>query len=239
MIGRVLGGRVVKRVLRAHRLIPLFALPVLAGCEGPLSTLEPAGPAAREIALVWWVMLTGSGVVLALVCSLFLYAFKNRTGLTGVPERAWLIGGGLAFPIAVLIALLAWALPSGQSMLPRDDGALRVEAEAFQWGWRFGYPDGGETLTVLHIPAGEPVDVAITTVDVIHSFWAPQLAGKIDAIPGQINVLRLLAEEPGLYRGQCAEFCGIGHAGMDFAVQAHEAEDYEAALARVLEEAGQ
>jgi cytochrome c oxidase subunit 2 len=229
----------VKRVLRAHRLIPLAAIPALAACEGTLSTLDPAGPAAREIALVWWVMLIGSGVVLALVCGLFLYAFKNRTGLERVPERAWLIGGGLAFPMVVLIALLAWALPSGQSMLPRDDGALRVEAEAFQWGWRFAYPDGAETQTVLHIPAGEPVDVAITTADVIHAFWVPRLAGKIDAIPGQTNVLRLFAEEPGLYRGQCAEFCGIGHAGMDFAVQAHDADDYEAALARVLEEAGQ
>ena len=84
----------------------------------------------------------------------------------------------------------------------------------------------------MHVPVGRPFEVQVTSRDVIHSFWAPKLGGKIDAIPGQVNVIRLQADAPGAYRGQCAEFCGRGHAMMDFVLEAHSAEDYRAWQAR-------
>jgi cytochrome c oxidase subunit 2 len=79
---------------------------------------------------------------------------------------------------------------------------------------------------IVHIPAGEPVDFHITSRDVIHSFWIPRLGGKMDAIPGRINILRLQADAPGIYRGVCAEFCGVGHALMPFEVHAHDASEF-------------
>ena len=86
------------------------------------------------------------------------------------------------------------------------------------------------TRDVLHLPAGVTVDIAVSSRDVIHSFWVPRFAGKIDAVPGHVNFLRLRADEPGRYEGRCSEFCGLGHTTMRFAVIVHRAEDYPAAL---------
>ena len=89
-----------------------------------------------------------------------------------------------------------------------------------------------ETENVLHLPAGIPVDIVVTSRDVIHAFWIPRLAGKIDAVPGHVNLLRIQADEPGRYEGLCYEFCGLGHARMRFVVIVHPAEDFSAALAQ-------
>ena len=101
------------------------------------------------------------------------------------------------------------------------------------WAWHFEYPDRPEwgRTKDLHIPAGRPVDVTITSSDVIHSFWVPRLAGKIDAIPGRANTLRIEADRPGRYGGTCAEFCGTGHTGMSFDVIAHPPATYEKTMA--------
>jgi cytochrome c oxidase subunit 2 len=84
----------------------------------------------------------------------------------------------------------------------------------------------------MHLPAGLPVDIVVTSVDVIHAFWVPRLAGKIDAVPGHVNRLRIQADQPGRYEGLCNEFCGRGHTGMRFVVVVHRAEDFAAALAQ-------
>lgn len=214
----------------------LLTLPALAGCEGALSTLDPSGPAAQSIATVWWVMMTGALLILAFMMGLILWPFLKRHKPAEVPEGLWLWTGGLGFPLIVLAALLIWGLPAGQSMLAgRDAPITNVEAEAFQWGWTFRYAGReGETADVLHIPAGGPVDVEVTSIDVIHAFWVPRLAGKIDAIPGLANTLRIEASEPGIYEGQCAEFCGLDHANMRFTVIAHDPDTYEAALSAAL-----
>ena len=127
---------------------------------------------------------------------------------------------------------LAAALLVGDRLSPRGEpGVLRVEAQAQQWAWTFRYPDlpGQPSIEgVLHVPVGRPFEVQVTSRDVIHSFWAPRLGGKIDAIPGHTNVIRLQADAPGIYRGQCAEFCGNAHAMMDFVVEAHSPADYAA-----------
>ncbi|WP_197023749.1 cytochrome c oxidase subunit II [Microbulbifer sp. HZ11] len=136
--------------------------------------------------------------------------------------------------MSVLAALLIYALVVGERLLPHlDDEVVRVNAIAEQWRWQFTYTDRPEYVSegVLHIPAGRPVDVAITTRDVIHSFWVPRLAGKLDAIPGHVNVLRIEASAPGLYHGQSAEFSGKGYTGHTFIVQAHSAADWARFLA--------
>ena len=183
-------------------------------------------------------MLAGSAAIFALVMLLLLIAYRR----TPAPhqserrqERFWLYGLGLAFPLVTLAALLIYGLVVGEKLLPKSaEKVVSVRAEARQWSWSFGYADaaGLRTQGVLHIPAGRPVDVEITTVDVIHSFWAPRLAGKLDAIPGQVNVLRIEAAEPGEFHGVSAEFSGPGYSGDAFTVIAHDPAGWDAFLRR-------
>lgn len=220
--------------------ISASTLTLLGGCTERLSIVHPAGPAADTIATLWWVLLAGACVIFGLVMVLLLLAFRARgaddpTADSG-HERRWIIGLGLVFPVAVLSALLAYGLVIGERLLPRAAADLvTVEAEARQWAWRFAYPGlpGRETEDVLHIPAGRPVDVRITTLDVIHSFWVPRLAGKLDAIPGHVNVLRLEADAPGDYAGVSAEFSGTGYRRHRFTVTAHDTAGWSAFVAGV------
>jgi cytochrome c oxidase subunit 2 len=117
-----------------------------------------------------------------------------------------------------------------------------VKVIGFQWNWQFEYPqyvdDQGRPLTIigtcpsrcpeLHIPVGREVAITLESADVIHSFWVPRLAGKLDAVPGRSNRMWLRADEPGVYAGQCAEFCGLGHALMRFTVVAQGEEEFQA-----------
>lgn len=110
---------------------------------------------------------------------------------------------------------------------------VTVSAKARQWAWSFGYDDlpGRVTESVLHIPAGQPVRVRITSVDVVHCFWVPRLAGKLDAIPGHVNTLMLQADRPGDYAGQSAEFSGRDYLGHVFTLRAHDPAGWAAFLA--------
>lgn len=184
--------------------------------------LEPGGPVAADIAWLWWAMLAGAGVLTVLVLALLALGWGRARA---VDARVWTYGLGVWFSLGVLSLVLAAGLWVGERILPRADGAVTVRAEALQWGWRFSHADGtGEwvgTGGTLHIPAGRPVDVLVTSQDVVHAFWVPQLAGKVDAVPGRVNRLRLQAGSPGRFAGQCAEFCGLGHAHMRFDVVAH------------------
>lgn len=216
-------------------------LGTLIGCTDRLSILHPAGPAAATIATLWWVMLAGAVAIFVLVMTLLLMAFRARgtddggEDSTDLPrERRWIIGLGLVFPISVLSTLLAYGLIVGERLMPRaSPDAITVGAEARQWAWRFTYRDvpGFETQDILHIPAGTRVDVEITTMDVVHSFWVPRLAGKLDAIPGHVNVLRIEADEPGEYAGVSAEFSGVGYRNHGFTVIAHDAAGWSAFVA--------
>lgn len=210
-----------------------FVLLALTACAGPLSTLEPAGPSASLIATLWWVMLAGSTVLFLLVMVLLTMAYLRPGFGSNVPAMKWVLYGGLVMPVVVLTALVGYALVVGERILAHPGTAeTRVGAHGQMWHWTFTYPDYpgiGET-DVLHIPVGQPIDVIVTAGDVIHSFWVPRLAGKIDAIPGHENVVRIEADRAGVYNGVCAEFCGAGHTEMRFAVVAHEPEEYAAAL---------
>ncbi|MCC5988923.1 MAG: cytochrome c oxidase subunit II [Pararhodobacter sp.] len=209
----------------------MSAVPLaLAGCDTELSALSPAGPAAAQIAWLWWGMLAASSALFLLVLVLVAMSFGAPRD---VPARRWTHTLGVGFSLAVLSVFLAAGLWVGERLVPRGAAAVEVRAHAFQWGWRFTQPGPRgmvETHDVLHIPAGEPVDVIVTAEDVIHAFWVPRLAGKIDAVPGRQNRLRLQADEPGRYAGMCAEFCGVGHAIMPFEVIAHPSEDWPQAV---------
>ena len=170
-----------------------------------------------------------------------LFAALFRRAHTSVSDegergtRVWLWGLGLGFPLATLSALTGYGLVIGERLLPREASDLvTVQAEARQWAWTFRYGGAGAPATegVLHIPAGRPVNVEITSVDVIHSFWVPRLAGKLDAIPGHVNVLRIEAAQPGTYAGQSAEFSGQGYREDVFTVQAHDAASWAIFLAK-------
>ena len=225
-------------LLQTHgtRLLKLFVLSVtlgtLSGCTGDLSMLDPGGPAAQSIATLWWVMLITFTAIFVFVMTLLALALRPAgSGIfPALAERVWIIGLGLVFPAVILLSLLAYGLWIGERLIPRAGGEVtRIEAEARSWAWRFTYDgDAGRTTQdVLHIPAGRPVDIAITTADVIHSFWVPRLAGKLDAIPGHVNVLRIEADAPGTYAGLSAEFSGRGYDNHRFTVIAHGPEDWQ------------
>ncbi|PKM21224.1 MAG: cytochrome c oxidase subunit II [Gammaproteobacteria bacterium HGW-Gammaproteobacteria-15] len=207
----------------------------LSGCSGPFSSLDPKGPAAAEVALLWWGMFGFATLILLLVAILWFYAIKRRSDDSPlIRPNAWLCWGGLALPLLSITVLLLIGIPVGQRMLPlADDNALKIEVTGHQWYWQVYYPGHAIELTdELHIPVNTPVYLQLTSADVIHSFWVPRLGVKLDMLPGRTNVLRLEASEAGIYRGQCAEYCGLGHAHMQFSVIAHE----QAAFATWLKE---
>ena len=171
------------------------SLAALSGCRGPLSTLDPSGPAASSIATLWWVMLVGAAVLFLLVVGIFVRVVRRPGWGSSVSPTRWIVLGGLVLPAFVLLPLLAYGLVTGERLLPLPGSAppQRIEAVAAQWHWSFRYPGhgGAETRNVLLLPAGMPVDMVVTSKDVIHAFWVPRLAGKIDAVPGKVNRLRI------------------------------------------------
>lgn len=233
----------VNDVLNGGRWLGLLATgALLSGCSGPFSTLDPAGPSAHSAALLWWAMFSFSAAVLVAVVALWLYAIDRRFGSRSRDDdrrigNRWIIGGGVILPIASTTLLLIFGIPLGHKMLPlspTEGEVLRIDVRGHQWWWEIHYPDRGITLrNELHIPVNTPVDIHLTTADVIHAFWVPRLGGKLDAIPGRTNILRLQADQPGVYRGQCAEFCGLHHAHMQFTVEAHAPEDFSGWLNEV------
>jgi cytochrome c oxidase subunit 2 len=203
----------------------------------PLSYLDSAGPAAAPLTQLAW----GLGAVSVLVTILTAMALagaiwrprpriaNDDTGLEGVGRPglglAWIyVGLGLSVP--VLAACTVWTLyVLGQVLHPAQPPRLTLQITAHQWWWEVRYldPVAGRIFTTaneIHIPAGEPVRIELSSSDVIHSFWVPKLAGKMDLIPGLTNATWIQARAPGRYRGQCAEFCGLQHAHMAFYVTA-------------------
>ena len=184
-------------------------------------------------------MLAGACAIFAGVVGVALYALKRQRGGRDFSVRRVLIGWGLVFPIITMAALMVFALVGGERLLGRlSDGDEPIHVSVRQWSWTADYPGGERSTNVVHVPAGQHFTIALTSEDVIHSFWVPRLGGKMDAIPGKTNLIRLRADEPGVYHGICAEYCGIGHALMPFEVHAHAADTYAAALAANTEPVG-
>jgi cytochrome c oxidase subunit 2 len=200
--------------------------------------LDPAGPAAETIEDLWWVM-AGLGAAVFAVFAVALGIALTRGPREGAAQGAprvsdrWVVGGGVVLPAVVLVVVLAATL-SAMRALPEDPGddALSVEITGFQWRYEVAYPDEGvDVVDELHLPVGRPVALHLTSEDVIHSFWVPELGGKLDMLPDGTNVLVLQADEPGEWDARCAEFCGERHASMQLRVVAEPPDAFEAWLA--------
>jgi len=211
----------------------------LAGCV-PQSTLWPSGVGADRIAVLSWFLIITAGVIYVIVIgAMFVAMLRNRAGprapvdLTSVSTKSVAVGGAIVPGI-----VLAGVFVIGMSIMgafpqatPRDQ--LTIHVTAHQWWWQadYNYPALQQRFTTaneLHVPVGVPVKIYLTSNDVIHSFWVPRLQGKLDVIPGDTNDLRILAKEPGIYRGQCAEFCGMQHAHMGIIVVADPPSQFKA-----------
>ena len=201
----------------------------------PGGVLQAASEAARAIETLGWVLFAGGLAIFAGVMVLLAWALRRRAG--SVRPAWWILGGGVLFPGVVLAALFAWTLPLGPLWKPvPPPGALVVAITARMWWWEVRYRDpasGADIFTAneIRIPAGRPVYLALASADVIHSFWVPPLAGKMDMLPGRLHHLLLSADRPGAWRGQCAEFCGEQHARMALHVVALEPAAFDAWLA--------
>lgn len=205
------------------------------------SVLDPRGPEANSIALLWWVMLGLSAIVLAIVGGLLIYiAIKGRGPARDASHglidedtgQRWIWLGGVALPLILLPIAFAFNLGSLSTLSNPSQAAVTIEVTGHRWWWEVRYP-GEDVVTAneIHIPTGQPVQLQLESADVIHSFWVPQLHGKIDMVPGEVNSLRLQADDAGEYRGICAEFCGAQHARMQFVLVASPPEDFQAWLA--------
>ena len=234
---RLVGGVGPRRALGA--LGWAAAALVLGACGSrrlPQDSLDPQGPVARKLDDLIDPVFVVAGLVFVLVQGLVIYSavrFRRRSedeAPVQIHGNAKLELGWTVVPALILlpIALFTVLTVADIDRQPEGPDVVRVNVTGHQWWWEFEYPERGVvTANELHIPARRPISLKLTSEDVIHSFWAPKLAGKLDVIPNRDNFMTLEADEPGTYFGQCAEFCGISHADMGLRVVAHTSEDFE------------
>jgi cytochrome c oxidase subunit 2 len=197
----------------------------------PQNALDPAGPAAQSIDNLWWLVFWIATAVFVVVEAALLFAVFRYRRRKGVDRAVEQVHGNtrleIIWTIIPVVLLAALAIPTIATLFELraepepEENALQIEVTGHQWWWEFYYPEYGfSTANEMHIPAGRPVYLSMTSADVIHSFWVPQLNGKRDAVPGRITNLTLEADEPGVFLGQCTEFCGLAHADMRHRVSA-------------------
>ena len=181
-------------------------------------------------------LIAGGAAIFVLVMALAGWAlFAPPARRAFLARRGFVIAAGIAFPVVVLASLLVYSFLFRESN-GEAGSALKIEVVGHQWWWRVSYVDEGgrrdfDTANEIRIPVGRPVEIALESADVLHSFWVPQLAGKLDMVPGRVNRLRIQADRAGQFRGQCAEYCGGPHALMAFFVVAEEPAQFERWLA--------
>jgi cytochrome c oxidase subunit 2 len=223
-------------------LLAVIIAGVLTGCSGNHSALNPQGPHAKLLANLIWTFTAVSAVVWILVVAVLLIAILRRGGartdplLTDVPaeKRA----GGVIAACAALTAITVIGLTilsylAQRQLFAKDTSAVTIRVTGHQWWWEVEYQDPRPdrtftTANEIHVPIGAPITLKLASTDVIHSFWVPSIAGKMDLIPGQQNELQFIVSRPGVYRGQCAEFCGLQHAHMGMLVVATTQDEFDA-----------
>jgi len=209
----------------------------LNACEGSQAALNPAGPQAERIAGLSWFMIVSLSIVYVIVLAvLFIGPYRRRdaSGMTEARLVRWVsIGVAITIGYLVLLMVLDVSVGRGLSSMSEDEDPLIVDVIGHQWWWEIVYPaqDPSRTITTaneLHIPVGRTIRIRTRSVDVIHSLWIPRLHGKRDLIPDHPSVFHLRADEPGIFRGQCAEFCGLQHAHMSLLVVAQPEAEFRA-----------
>ena len=200
--------------------------------------LHTAGPGATRVEHIWWVLFGISTAVFVFVTALVVLAIaRRRRSSVGDPGRegepGWgqrfILLSGVALPVVILLATFGFTLREMTALAkPLNRAKITVSVIGHLWWWEARYPNGAVTANEMHIPTGEPVRIELTTADVIHTFWVPQLQTKMDQIPGHTNELWIQADAPGRYRGQCSQFCGLQHAHMIFYIVADPPADFQA-----------
>ena len=210
-----------------------------SGCAGVQSALDPAGPQAARINDLWWLMLWTCAGVFAIVISALVAALRRgraQPAEDAETERKMtkVVAAGVAVTTVILFAFMISDFVTGRALwsLASPD-AIIIKVTGHQWWWDFEYQDPipshrVRTANEIHIPVGRPVKLEMTSSDVIHSFWVPNLHGKTDLLTGHQTVTWLQADRPGKYRGQCAEYCGHQHAHMAFVVIAEPVGQFNA-----------
>ena len=227
------------------RASPLALALLLAACNGTTSYMDATGAAgSREATLGWWLTAVACAVVLFVSVAVLLGMARHRDDPerndAGVMSRrevksglAWIYVG-----VAVSIVILAISFGGTLAVLnaasrPRITPSMTIDVTAHQWWWEVTYSQANDpelgftTANEVHLPVGEPVRVRLHSADVIHSFWLPQIAGKMDVIPGQVNETWLEARKPGKSRGMCGEYCGMEHAVMALDVTAESPDAFK------------
>ena len=220
----------------------------LAGCypDNPQSTFGTSGPVARSQLDLFYIIFWASVFVFVTVVGALLYAlfrYRRRPGDGDPPqihghkqlEIVWTILPAVILAV-VAVPTIFTIFDNANSPLPSEKGGMLVGVTARQWFWEFRYEDPNDptgqvvTANELHIPVGEVVNLTLDSEDVLHSFWIPKIAGKVDMVPNRQNTIWIEADEEGVYLGQCAEFCGVSHALMRFRVIAEPRPQFDAWL---------
>jgi cytochrome c oxidase subunit 2 len=235
-----------------RNIVTLFLLTIFAalmfGCDKtrPQSTFEALGPVAQSQLDLFWVILAAGMIVFVFVEGLIIYAvikFRRRsddemphqTHGNNTLEITWTLVP-TALLVLIIIPTIFTIFDNANSPRTPEEGGLVVDAVGHQWWFEFRYPhpvNPDEEIVFaneLHIPTGEPINIRLESVDVIHSFWVPKIGGKVDMVPGNDNDMWLQADTPGYLYAQCAEFCGVAHALMRFRVIAEPREEFDAWL---------
>jgi cytochrome c oxidase subunit 2 len=211
------------------------------------SLFNPASPEARAVASLWWWMF-GVGMLIWIgVFAAAIYATRNARGERGDDDLQHVSAGthrlmervvaaAVAMTVLILSAFLVYDFSVGSVLAAHPGRALTIDVVGHQWWWEVTYEDPNPSKRVgtaneIHVPVGELVQFKLRAADVIHSFWAPNLNGKKDLIPGYVSTLWFKADTAGIYRGQCAEFCGMQHARMAFYIVAEPPVKFAAWLA--------
>jgi cytochrome c oxidase subunit 2 len=226
----------------ARRVVTMLGwLLLLLGCNGTTSYLDATGTAGRaEGTLGIWLTGTAAAVVV-IVCLAIIAAIVRHRGERNAPGEAdggdtgrrqvvsglnWIYVGLGATIVVLLLTFAGTMITLEAAVHPPRTPAITMDVTGHQWWWEVTYHETGHpertftTANEIHLPVGEPVLVRLQSADVIHSFWLPQIAGKTDVIPGQVNEMWLEAGKPGTSRGMCGEYCGLQHANMNLAVTA-------------------
>lgn len=210
---------------------------------GESSVLDPAGETAGRLTDLWWLLFVlGTGTWIVVMVVLVRAVVGSRSVSDRPPRgsgRGLVVAGGIVLPVLVLVPLLLVVFRTADALSPRPTaGDVRIQVVGQQYWWEVRYTGTGATdANEVHVPVGRPIVLELSSLDVIHSFWVPNVAGKVDLIPGQTTHLRFEVSEPGVYRGVCAEFCGIQHARMRIVLIVHPPEEYEEVVARLATDA--